>query len=68
MMEGVEGCFSQMEMIGLFITLSCILVPRISHSQNCQKILCYCDKTKMKEQKPPYCWIESVTVVAGTEA
>ncbi|RMC22408.1 hypothetical protein DUI87_00722 [Hirundo rustica rustica] len=40
-------------------------IDRISHSQNCQKILCYCDKTKMKEQKPPYCRIRSVAVAAG---
>lgn len=64
----VEGCLSQMEMTGLFIYLSWVLLPRISHSQNCQKTLCYCDKTKMKEQKSPYCLIKSVTVVAGTGA
>lgn len=51
MMEVVEGCLSQMEITGLFIYLSCILLPRFSHSQNCYKIVCYCDKTKNEGAK-----------------
>lgn len=63
-MQVVEDCLSQMEMIGLFTYLSWILLPSISHSQHCQKILCCCDKIKMKEQEPPYCLIKSVAIAA----
>lgn len=65
MMQVIEDCLSQMEIIGLFTCLSWILLASISHSQHCQKIFCYCDKIKMKEQKPPYCPIKSVAVAAG---
>lgn len=65
MMQVVEDCLSQVEMIGFFTYLSWILLLSISHSQHCQKILCYCDKIKMKEQKPPSYLMKSVAVAAG---
>jgi len=65
MVQMVVDSLSQMEMVGLLTYLSWILLLSISQNQHCQKILCDCDKIKMKEQKPSYCLIKSVAMAAG---